>query len=231
MKHLKEAVSLYSDNLLLILVLIVVVVLPIQIIEMIFAVSSFILFSFEGPPIIGYVNVLFFSMISLNLVQGIFIKLAGNKTINEDVTLKEILIGYLKSIVPILVYTFLGVISVIVGLALFVLPGIFMLLLLIMYPYVLLIDEKREKPAFIQVFDIVKGKSVEILLIVIFYVSLNYLTWYLMAFGAIQISDDLVTFIVLRMLINCIIIPLFVFTVTLNYRDWSPESFEVLEAK
>lgn len=52
-----------------------------------------------------------------------------------------------------------------------------------------------------------------------------------MAFGAIQISDDLVTFVVLRMLINCIIIPLFVFTVTLNYRVWSPKSFEVLEAK
>lgn len=132
MKHLKEAMSLYSDNLLLILVLIVVVVLPIQILEMIFTVSSFILFSFEGTPIIGYVNVLFFSVVSLNLVQAIFIKLAGKKTLNEDVTLKEILIGFLKSIVPILVYTFLGVISVIVGLALFVLPGIFMLLMLIM---------------------------------------------------------------------------------------------------
>ncbi|WP_280771165.1 hypothetical protein [Salipaludibacillus daqingensis] len=229
MSYLNEAFSLYLSRFHHILFITLVIGLPLQFGEYFLTVFVFVFFDYLGLTLIGTIGMFIVAGVGVILIQIPYIWIASHSIINEEVDLRYALLLFIKCFVPIGFLSTLYLTGVLPGTLLLIVPGIIFLTFAIFYPYVKIIDNLKGKKAIKKMFEISKNHCIQMILILIVFISANMLIWFGLSWTTMQFTTDLITFIILRMLLNVFMVPLFVFVMTLHYYEWSPQSFTRLE--
>lgn len=231
MRHFKEACSLYIDNILPILLVALTIGFPIQLVEFSFTMYGDLYFNVRGLPEWAVLISIVATVLAFNLIQLPFIGLAAQRIWGESLKIRHVYRIFIVYAVPIIGISLLYLLGAAVGLILLVLPGIFMLALTLMFPYIVVIEGKKGKEIFKRTFAMGRSHVVDFALLVIWLLAINTVIWYLLSNGVALFESSPLTFMILRMAINVLLIPLFTFVVSLYYSDWSPMHDEAAETE
>ena len=221
--HIKEAWSLYLDHFLSILLIGCTIVFPLQVVSFTFSSYNFTLFGLSGETIVsGTVIQLFL----LNIMQIPFIYLASRICSYKEVNYKKMYGTFVMLLVPVCIMNVYYMFSVLVGTILLVIPGIFMFILAFIFPYVVVLENKNGFELFKRTYRIGRSGFIDMIVIMFIFLSLNVLVWSITSNGIIWFNfhTDFITIILIRLLINGLILPFFIFVVTLNYFDWQEDN-------
>lgn len=221
--HIKEAWSLYMDHFLTILLICCTIVFPLQIASFTFSSNNFLLFGSNwGAVVSGTIIQLFI----LNIMQIPFISLASKVCTYQEFKIKGIYSKFVMMLVPVCIMNVYYIISVLGGTVLFVIPGIFMVILAFIFPYVSIIEDENGMDLFKRTYRIGRSGFIDMIVIMFIFLCLNLLVWSLSSNGILwfNLETNFITFILLRLTINGLILPFFIFVVTLNYFDWQEDA-------
>src|SRR5699024_9526326 len=220
--HLKEAWTLYLDNFLSILFIAVMIVFPVQLVALTFSSLSFsMLCSTRISVVVSMTNQIFL----LNLMQIPFVDLASRVITVQKVNLRGIFGNFIMLLVPVCILNFYFILCILAGAVLLIIPGIFMLILMFIFPYVAVNDKKIGMDLFKQMYWIGRSGCVDMAIILFIFICFNTLIWALTTNGVAWLNmTSFGALIALRLTLNSLLFPLFVFVVSLNYQDWKEET-------
>src|SRR5699024_12003889 len=156
--HLKEAWTLYLDNFLSILFIAVMIVFPVQLVALTFSSLSFsMLCSTRISVVVSMTNQIFL----LNLMQIPFVDLASRVITVQKVNLRGIFGNFIMLLVPVCILNFYFILCILAGAVLLIIPGIFMLILMFIFPYVAVNDKKIGMDLFKQMYWIGRSGCVD----------------------------------------------------------------------
>lgn len=220
--HLKRALSIYLDHFLIILLLFITIVFPLQLVAFTFSSQSFTLFGFSISSIIISTVIQLFI---LNIVQVPFVYLASKICSDQEVKIGKLYSTFVMMIVPVSIMNIYYFVSIMIGTALFIIPGVFMFILAFLFPYVAIHEKTSGMELYKKTYRIGRLGFIDMIVLVFIIVCLNALTWSMSTNGLryFDLHNDFLTILLLRQLINGFILPYFVIVVTLNYYDWDTE--------
>lgn len=230
MRHLKEACSLYFDNIFPILLLAGTIGFPVHLVEFSFTMYGNFYFNALGLPGWAMLINIVMTVLAFNLIQLPYIGLAAQIIRGEPLAIRHVYRIFFVHVIPVIAISLLYLLGAVVGLTLLILPGIFMLALTLMFPYAIVIDGQRGSAVFKRTFEMGRSHVVDFILFIILFLSLNAVMGSLLTFGLGQFETNPLTLMVLRMVLNVLSVPLFTLVVTLCYGDWSPDGGAVPEA-
>lgn len=229
MHHFKEACSLYIHNILTIFLVALTIGFPLQLVEFSFTIYGDLFFSARGLPEWTILISIVATVLVFNLIQLPFISMAVQTIWGESLKIGRIYRIFIVNAIPTILISVLYLLGTAVGLIFLIIPGIFMLALTLMFPYIMVIERKKGTDIFKRTFAMGRSHIVDFALLVIGLLAINAIVWYVVSNGLALFESNPLTFMVLRMAVNVLLIPLFTFVVTLYYSDWSPVNDEADE--
>ncbi|WP_217589269.1 hypothetical protein [Lentibacillus saliphilus] len=221
--HIKKALSLYLNNILVVVLVSMTIVFPLQLATYTFTSIILALLGLNTGSII--INIII-QLFLLNMMQIPFIYIAAQAYKEEKVNLLKVYSTFVMNLVPVFIMNVYYLLCILAGLPLLILPGIFMLILFCIVPYTKVIEQKDGMAWFKQTYQIGRSGVIDILILIFMLVCFNLLVWSLFSKGLYWIDPNmkLNSILLFRLLINSMIVPFFVFVVTMNYFDWQEDS-------
>lgn len=144
--------------------------------------------------------------------------------------MQELYRNFALLIVPVSIMNVYYMLTVSAGTILLILPGIFMLILTFLYPYVAIIDQRQGVSLFQRTYWIGREHAVDMGLIMFTFFCLNVLAGALSEYAIAWFGlSTFASLIIFHLVINALVLPYFVFAVTLSYFEWSEESVKNVE--
>lgn len=221
--YIRKALSLYSNHFLSILLIGILIGFPLQVVSYTFSSFGSALFEASISSMILSVVIQLFIF---NLMQIPLITLAEQVQDDGKVNYLEIIKNFVMLLVPVSIMNLYILVCVLIGLPLFILPGIFMLVLFLLFPYTQIIEKKSGFNLFKKVYYIGRSSFVDMLIISIMFICFYIIVWTLTSNGLFWFDSnmDFGLFLLLRLIINYLILPIGVFVIAMNYYDWKYDS-------
>lgn len=221
--YIRKALSLYSNHFLSILLIGILIGFPLQVVSYTFSSFGSALFK---VPISSIILSVVIQLFIFNLMQIPLITLAEQVQDDGKVNYLEIIKNFVMLLVPVSIMNLYILVCVLIGLPLFILPGIFMLVLFLLFPYTQIIEKKSGFNLFKKVYYIGRSSFVDMLIISIMFICFYIIVWTLTSNGLFWFDSnmDFGLFLLLRLIINYLILPIGVFVISMNYYDWKYDS-------
>lgn len=209
---LKDIFYYYNQSLLKILGFTIIVLLPVQI----FLYGWIYYFNQLDLDKIETVLALYVYILMFVITQKPFIELYKHLKVNEDYSLKSML----KTFVTSFGFVFFGSLFIFclsyIGITLFIIPGLILLTVAFFLPFY---DSNGETIKFVakKALNFYKSRFFSIIRDLLILASVNVLIWALFVNGIAQFEMNLITYTILRILINLFIFPLIYFYLAERY--------------
>lgn len=218
MNTFKEAVSLYIDRLFMIVVILLGFVLPIQLIHH-FSLGNFAYIDWEHTPLLLKLTEAGLYLLEIWLVQLPFISLA-QKGQGQKATQREVFHSVITHLVPVLAVGVLYTLAVLVGLTLLIIPGYILLILLLLFPQVTVVEGLTVRLGLKRAFNLGKVHFLQLSVLMLSFVLVETLLTLVLQYG-LGSQTHLSMLLLIRLLLQSLLLPLFSFMVTLFYVEWS----------
>lgn len=223
---LKKSLRLYKTHIGKILVIGLSIILPVQIIYTLVVNFLTLPFFYFGIPLWPDIFQGLFMIMGLYFIQLPLISLAIQSWRSDEVKLSKVygdtleagFFVYLASI-PYAIFTTLGMF-------LFVLPGIVLLILFMGVPFIKLAQKGTAASVFRQAFRFGKDHFFSILGILFIFALVDFALSYGISAVVFVYIGQIAALNWTLMIINMLLLPLFVFTISYLYAEWSGEREE-----
>ncbi|MBA4496402.1 hypothetical protein ACFO25_00640 [Paenactinomyces guangxiensis] len=219
MNFIKNSLIIYQENWLKIILLGLFMVIPVQLINLFLSNYFLNLFDIYGIPVYGFFFILFFNVISLCLVQIPFICLSYEDIVNRTVKLSRVIVRTLEYSFPIYVLALIYALLVVVGSAMLLIPGILILIVLFLFPYVVIFKEKLWWSGFKEAFHFGKRHFLRIFAFIMIIQVIELAAASLAYFGTEMLAPWFLAHAFVQILINTLILPILVFTLSSYYTE------------
>ncbi|MEH7443419.1 hypothetical protein V7201_14010 [Bacillus sp. JJ1122] len=211
---LKDIFYYYNQSLLKILGFTILVILPVQI----FLYGWIYYFNQLDLNRIETVLALYVYVLMFILTMKPFLELYKHLKINEDYSLKSMLKTFISSFGFVFFGSMIIFLLSYIGTTLFIIPGLILLTIAFFLPFYNF-GEENIKLLAKKAVHFYKNRFFSIHRDVILLASINLLVWALFVNGIAQFDMNLITYTILRILINLFIFPLIYFYLAERYED------------
>ncbi|QQK81397.1 hypothetical protein HUG20_16765 [Salicibibacter cibi] len=230
MDVVKDAFRLYNQNLINVLILSVVIVLPLYILEFFIRVGATQYFGINNLEVVGTFVTIVIAITILILAQLPFISMCATSLVHEKVKVSDSIKVFFKYLLPVIGSTILFIFVSIAGLFAFVLPGVFLLIMTVLHPYVAIIHNKHGRDLLRELLQWFRTSLVDVGIFVLMFISLNVFLTAILTFSTSLVTELPLAMTIMQLSVNILIIPLFVCVISIIYLNRHQESFEVYEA-
>lgn len=227
--YVKEACTLYKQQFLRLLLIGVTVILPIQVIYTFtinYIAGPFKLF---GIPLWTSFFQSVFMLMSIFIMILPIISIVVQDTRQEKVKIGSIYGDFIKNAFFIYMISIPFAIVTTLGFLLFIIPGIFLLVLFMGIPFVKAIDDDPFKVVIKQAYLFGKQNFMLLSGLLITFAIVDFVLSYLFSFIAIVFTEQMAIVNWTLLLINMFLIPLYIITVTKIYLSWNGEADSIKE--
>jgi hypothetical protein len=208
----KEGLELYNRQLLKIILVTVTIFLP-----MYLFVTGWIVF-FQQTMEIELINyyLLFFYILLFITILPPYIAIAKSDLEEEEITYWELWKSFLTQFGLLVMATLVLYSFAVAGVFFLYIPSFIALGFLLLFP--LYINDRDKISEMIKNAWVgFKTSFLDLLLFIVLALSVNLLVWYLLSSGISYFESNLLTYTILRMIINLIVFPYFFILLTINF--------------
>ncbi|MCG7344231.1 hypothetical protein MHZ92_08805 [Sporosarcina sp. ACRSL] len=213
----KDVLDIYNRNLLDILFLMVLVILPVT--SLIFLAIIYFGIEFDGELSVFFVG--YSIIINFIICLPPFLWLTLKDLNDEKAGLKKCLAFFATQFGPLLFTTFLFYSIAIYTSWMMLVPTIIILLFTMIYPF--FSDFPTLKEMFIQAKNKIFEENIAIVVDLIIITSTLVLLWAGMTYFMQNFDNNIISFMLIRSLLNMVIFPFLYIYLTLRYRDTEEE--------
>ncbi|WNC15540.1 hypothetical protein [Brevibacillus brevis] len=225
MKHpLKESFLFYTRHIESMLLISAVVVLPFLLIHN-YAVNTInFMASFTGAKIVsGYFN-LFLLLLFITIVQLPFAQFVQNHLDGEERPVRQALGSFLDNGFSLFVFSVVYVLAVSTGMLLFLVPGLVILVLFYLTPYLMVIKKQPVKESWKKAFGVGKKHFFPILGVILLASVVEWIIGLIGLYTVTYITTSFGAVLFTQILLNVIIFPLIAVIFTMYTHKWMDES-------
>jgi hypothetical protein len=193
------------------------IVLPIQIV---FLIISFFVGIFPGIPLEVQV-IAFFTLLSLAQIPFIYLSVQVIK--DQYVTFSDIYNSFLKNILTVFGIAFFLSIGIYIGFSIYFVIGIVLFVFSFPIAYTVVIEKAQIRRAVSLSFD----RFFEVFTLLCVYMFVETSLWWLISNGLNLITDHPFIFMLMRMVLDSILLPLYTFCTTHFYIHWIDDQDEI----
>ncbi|KPC77555.1 hypothetical protein ADL26_02105 [Thermoactinomyces vulgaris] len=220
MKNYVDSLSLYKDKLLYILLFGVTIAFPLFFINQFVSTFYYNLFATVGVSELGSYPQFIFSTITIFISQIPFIYLVKSKLIEEETSISEGYRVFFEHMLPVYVVGAIIAILVTLGTVLFIVPGLILLMLFILYPYVVVFEGESWFSGLKRAFQVGKTRLFQVMGVTFLLSILTMLMNFVTLFLSLYTLDNLFLINIIQLIFNMFILPYLTFVVGHYYYDW-----------
>ncbi|MCM3079817.1 hypothetical protein [Brevibacillus invocatus] len=231
MNPFKESVHFYTRHIESLLILSAVIVLPLLLLHNMTINYVHFLAVLTGAPVVASFYNLFLLLLFLTLVQIAFAQFVISEREGEERPLRKAFRMFFENGFSVFLFGIVYVLAVCIGLLLFVVPGVIVLILFYLTPYLTVMKQKSPWQCFRSALEMGKRHFVQILGLMILTSAIQWLisligmasvTFVTTSFGAIFFTQILLT---------VLIFPFIAVLFTMYTYKWSAESVRATETE
>ncbi|AXF56222.1 hypothetical protein [Salicibibacter kimchii] len=230
MNVLKDALQLYNQNLINVLILSVVIVLPLYILEFFIRTGATYYFGIHNLEGLGSFVMIVTAIMIMILAQIPFISMSATSLVHEHVKVSDSVKIFFKFLLPVIGSAMLFIFASIAGLFAFILPGLFLLIMTFLHPYVAIIHNKHGSDLLRALLQWFRTSFVDVGVFALMFISLNVFLTAIFTIGTSFVTELPIAMTIMQLSVNILILPLFVCVISVLYHRHRPESFESYEA-
>ncbi|MBA4603912.1 hypothetical protein [Thermoactinomyces mirandus] len=226
MDHYKSAFSFYARHWKKVLLFGITILLPLSVIETFVSNYFFNLFSLVGLPTMGSFPQFIFSTVFLMIAQIPFIYLVRQEITGQNATIGQAFEIFFTNMFPVYVMGVLLALLTIAGTMLLIIPGLIILTLLIVYPYVVVSDELRWFNGLKKTVEIVKNHFFSVLGVTMVAGILTMVINFLFLFATLLVTKVYWMIVLVQLLLKMLIVPYFTFLIGSCFEEWYGFGYE-----
>ena len=209
---IREILDIYNSNWNQILVWSLLIIFPVTTLSLIFLIY----FNWSEDILIPEYLSGFVIFINFIICIPPFMKMVIRTKNDESINSTEGLVFFVKQFGIIFVMTIVLYFIAIVGASFLLIPTFMALLILLVFPFFL--DSKSVKNVYVKTIHTIKRENFALLgdLLIIF--SLNIACWGITMFFISQYENNIISFLIIRILLNIFMFPFLYIYLTLRYR-------------
>lgn len=231
MRYLRLTLNLYVNNFWGIMLIALTICLPFLIVHGVSSNMVYFYVSNTPAEIFGDFSNLFLSMVFFVLVQIPIIKFIQNELNEEEKSLGSSYLTFFEYGFMTFLFAILYIFLVVVGMALFVIPGIIILVLFYLTPYVMVYKKQNPFRTLRISVKLALKHFFQILLIIIFMGVIEFLLSTILLIATLSLSADYISIYLGQLFLNLIIFPLITIYTTCRFHDWYDEISSDYEKK
>ncbi|MBH0171682.1 hypothetical protein [Fictibacillus sp. 18YEL24] len=216
-----NGVSIYRYEFKTIMIIGITMAIPIQIFFLFFSNYLSVPYVLMGIPIWQNIIQMFFIMVSFSLLQVPFIVLFRFHVSDFDFSYKDIFIQSFRYFFLLYLTSIFTALVCIMGMFMFVLPGILLLVLLLAIPQSIILEENNLWKSIRYSISFGKANLGKLLFILFIFFLFDIFLSYLAYVTAIYISNLSIIINFFFIAINGLLIPIFIFTLSSMYTSWN----------
>jgi hypothetical protein len=217
---IKKASKLYQLYFMKVFWSIIIFALPIQLINTFFVNYVTAPFQMFGNFLWANLIQVFLICIAFPLLQIPFISIVKQDEEEDEVSFKKIIDDFFVNGPHVYLLGVMSAVSIIVGLLLFLIPGLILGLFLLCLPQTIIIRHKKWWKAIKATFMFGKKKAGQLFIILMFFIVIDTLISSTTFFLSAGLTSSFFIINIALLFMNSFIIPLFIFTITYIYKDW-----------
>lgn len=226
MEHYKSAFLFYACHWKKVLLFGITILLPLSVVEIFISNYFFNLFSLVGLPTMGSFPQFIFSTVFLMIAQIPLIYLVRQEITGQDATTGQAFEIFFTNMFSVYVMGVVLSLLTIAGTMLLIIPGLIILTLLIVYPYVVVSDKLRWFNGLKKTAEIVKNHFFSVLGVTLVAGILTMLINFLFLFAALMVTKVYWVIVLIQILLKVLIVPYFTFLVGSYFEEWYGFGYE-----
>lgn len=225
MSLLKQAISIYTENFERILLLAFTILLPFLLFHG--AISNYVFYLVADTPaqFYGDFSNLYLMMIFYLFVQIPFIQLTKSDQEGEEAVVKKSYISFLKYSSSVFLFGVVFITSVLLGMVLFIIPGIIILLFFYFTPYVAVYNERSVWKSMKTAFQVAKKNVMKLICLLLVIALIEGVLSSLLMQVVSLFSLNYFVILFPQLLLNMMLLPLFVIFTSLCYDKWAKDLY------
>lgn len=226
---IKDACLLYKRNFLRILLVGLTVILPIQVIYTIVVNYVSLPFVFLNIPLWPTIFQSVFMLMSIFMILIPLVSIVIQETRTNKVKIGKIYLDMLRYAFFIYMVSIPISIFTTAGFLLLIIPGLALLIFTMGIPFIKIAEDAPVKTVLKKSFSFGKENFIYICGLLILFAAVDFIFAYLFTYLAIVLTGQMAVTNWALMLLNMFVLPLFVFTLSKLYLDWSGETDAIHE--
>ncbi|MGE7271285.1 hypothetical protein ACQKK5_07470 [Brevibacillus panacihumi] len=231
MNPLKESIHFYARHIESLLLISAVIVLPLLLVHNVAMNYVNFLAALTGAPVVASFYNLFLLLLFLTLVQIVFAQFVISEMEGEEKPLRKAFRSFWESGFSVFLYGIVYVLAVCIGLLLFIVPGVILLVLFYLTPYLTVMKQASPWKCLRPAFEMGKKHFVPILGLILLtsaiqwvigLVGLASVTFITTSFGAVFFT---------QMILTVLIFPFIAVMFTMYTIKWRTELMQAIEAE
>lgn len=163
---------------------------------------------------------LFFMLICYTFIQIPYISMAIQWDEDDEITLRRAYGDTLKHMFPVYIYSLVYAISVMAGMFLLLIPGLVFLILWLPVPYAVIVENEGWRKGIEHAVAFSKANFWKISGLMLLFAIADIFGSVVVYLAAAILTNMVLMVTLSLMFVNILLLPLFIFTVTLMYIDW-----------
>ncbi|MCS1352442.1 hypothetical protein [Mechercharimyces sp. CAU 1602] len=220
MNSIKNAADIYISNVSVILKIIIIYSLPILLINYYISNYFYIYFDllglgFIGAFVVSWIQIVVFALLQLPYIQVVIDEEGGMLKVSRilDQVSSKMFAVYLIGLVQ--------VILVAIGNIFLVIPGIIILLLTLLFPYAICIDDRKGLGSLKRSAKVSSSHLFKLIGLLLIMGLLQGIIQLLILYGGMVLTNSLLFLALMQIGTSALCIPLFTFILALNYMNWT----------
>ncbi|WP_070120406.1 hypothetical protein [Bacillus marinisedimentorum] len=222
-RNIAAAFSIYANHFGSIFILSLSLLLPLMVLHNVIANAAYLEAARTGLPAAGDLLNSFLMFLFLIVGQVPFIRFAGAELREEEQLLKPAFLAFFTYGFPVYIFALLFTMMVLAGFAVFVIPGIILIVLFFLTPYIAVL---RGQPVFRSMkpgLQLGIRKFFPLLLLIVLLSLTELVIGTAGMIGITRITDSYLAVVLSEMLLNLLFFPFFVILLTLQVHHWEKE--------
>lgn len=218
MDWIKEAWELYRGVFGKILGVTLLLIVPMQLVSLYVENYFHIMFNLLNLQMFGYLFVSFFNLIFLTLFQLPYIEMAVRDERNEPIRVGEVISETLKVAFPVYLMSVLYALLVTFGFLFMIVPGIVLMVLLFMFPYMAVIEKQVGFRGLRMAMEFGREHFFRLMAMVLLLQLAEWAVGFLILFGTYQLMPfGFLSHALIQILLNSLFLPFFTFVIARFY--------------
>ena len=231
MNPMKESIRFYARNIESLLLLSAVILLPLLLVHNFTINYVNFLAALTGAPVVSSFYNLFLLLLFLTIVQIAFAQFVISDLEDEERPLRQAFRTFFETGFPVFLFGIVYVLAVCFGLILFVVPGVILLILFYLTPFLVVLKRKSPWQCMRSAFELGKRHFVQLLGLILLASGIQWLISLVGIVSVTYITTSFGAVFFTQLLLTVLIFPFLAVLFTMYTYKWSEESVRAESAE
>jgi hypothetical protein len=220
MRNYLDGLRFYKEHFGKILILGITVIFPLFLVNHFIINYFFYFYSLVGVPFVASIPQFLFTFVVILLCEIPFICLVLCRLKGGEPQLREAYRGLFEHLFHVYVMGVLIAILIILGTLLFVIPGLILLILFMLYPYVAVVEEEKWLAGLKKTFEIGKTHYFPLLGVAVALGLLTMIVEGIVLFVSLLFTNNYLLISLIQIVLSVLLLPYITIVTTYYYNDW-----------